>query len=86
MEAEDDPLGVRVGTFLMVMGLGAFVLFVTSDLASQVDYDYLFAALLLLGIGAGLRRKKTPPPSAGRFAMLRKLRDESKNKKKDRFK
>ncbi|MBE0670844.1 MAG: hypothetical protein IH588_09670 [Anaerolineales bacterium] len=78
----EDPLIVRVGTFFMVMGLGAFVLFVTSDIADQVDFDYLFIAMLLLGVGWGFRRKKAPPPPAGRFEYLRKLRNKNKGSEK----
>ena len=38
----EDPFGVRVGMFFMVMGAGAFILFVVSDLAKNPDFDYLF--------------------------------------------
>jgi hypothetical protein len=82
----EDPLIVRVGTFFMVMGLGAFVLFVTSDIADQVDFDYLFVAMLLLAVGWGFRRKKAQPPPAGRFESLRKMRDNAKNKNSDKSK
>ncbi|MBL8101622.1 MAG: hypothetical protein JNM02_03755 [Anaerolineales bacterium] len=80
----EDPLIVRVGTFFIVMGLGAFVLFVTSDIADQVDFDYLFIAMLLFGVGWGFRRKKAPPPPAGRFEYLRKLRENAGNRKKEK--
>ncbi|MCQ3936632.1 MAG: hypothetical protein DPW18_06250 [Chloroflexi bacterium] len=73
MEENDDPLIVRVGTFFMVLGAGSFLLFVTSDLADQVDFDYLFGAMLLLAIGWYFRRKKAPPPASGRFAGLKNL-------------
>lgn len=63
----------------MVMGFGAFILFVTSDIAEKVDFDYLFIAMLLIGIGWAMRRKKAPPPSAGRFSRVRGLL--RKNKK-----
>ncbi|WKZ34483.1 MAG: hypothetical protein QY332_12755 [Anaerolineales bacterium] len=66
-----DPILARVGTFFMVMGGGAFILFVTSDLADQVDFDYLFIAMLLIGIGWVFRRRKAPPPPAGRFSGIK---------------
>ncbi len=66
----------------MVLGLGAFVLFVTSDIAKQVDFDYLFVAMVLLAIGWTMRRKKAPPPPAGRFEYLRKLRNKNKGLEK----
>ncbi|MBI3152390.1 MAG: hypothetical protein HYZ21_09670 [Chloroflexi bacterium] len=81
MEDNGDPFIVRVGTFFMVMGLGAFVLFVTSDIADKADFDYLFIAMVLIFIGWSFRRKKAPPPSAGRFEYLRKMRENAKNKK-----
>jgi len=77
----EDPLIYRVGIFFYVIGGGAFVLFVTSDLAEKADFDFLFVALLMIGIGWMIRRGKTPPPSAGRFAWLNKQREERRKKK-----
>ncbi len=76
----DDPLIVRVGMFFYVVGGGAFVLFVASDLAKKADFDYLFMAILMIGIGWIFRRSKAPPPSAGRFAWWKKTREEAKRK------
>ncbi|MBL8088909.1 MAG: hypothetical protein JNJ43_01175 [Anaerolineales bacterium] len=70
----DDPFVVRVGTFFFVIGMGAFLLFVVSDLAEQVDFDFLFIAVLLIGIGWYMRRKKAKPPPAGRFAWIKNMR------------
>jgi hypothetical protein len=77
----DDPMIFRVGIFFYVIGGGAFILFVTSDLAEQADFDFLFVSLLMMGIGWMLRRGKAPPPSAGRFAWLNKQREERRKKK-----
>lgn len=77
---EDEPLIVRVGTFFMVLGFGAFILFVASDIADKTEFDYLFVAMLLIGIGWGFRSKKAPPPSAGRFSILRKKQNKDKKK------
>jgi hypothetical protein len=77
----EDPLIYRVGIFFYVIGGGSFVLFVTSDLAEQADFDFLFVALLMVGIGWMFRRKKAPPPSSGRFAWLNKQREEARKKK-----
>jgi hypothetical protein len=81
----DDPLIYRVGIFFYVIGGGAFLLFVASDLAEQADFDFLFISLLMIGIGWVFRRGKTPPPSAGRFAWLKKNREEAKKKKQERL-
>ncbi|KXK14653.1 MAG: hypothetical protein UZ14_CFX002001078 [Chloroflexi bacterium OLB14] len=68
----EDSFTVRVGTFFLMIGLGAFVLFVVSDIAEKVNFDYLFVAVLLIGIGWYMRRGKPKPPPAGRFAWIKK--------------
>jgi flagellar biosynthesis component FlhA len=80
----DEPLIFRVGTFFYVIGGGAFVLFVVSDFAEQADFDFLFMALVMIGIGWMIRRSKEPPPSAGRFAWWRKTVDEQKKKRQSK--
>jgi hypothetical protein len=82
----DDDLIIRVGTFFYVLGGGAFILFVVSDLARQADFDYFFIAVVLLSIGWVFRRRKPPPPSAGRFAYLRKMREDAKSRRADKSK
>jgi len=77
----EDPLIYRVGIFFYVIGGGAFIFFVVSDFAEQADFDFLFVALLMIGIGWMFRRGIKPPPSAGRFAWLNKQREEAKKKK-----
>jgi hypothetical protein len=77
----EEPLIYRVGMFFYVIGGGAFILFVTSDLAKRADFDYLFISLLMVGIGWMFRRGKPHPPSAGRFAWWKKTREEAKKKK-----
>lgn len=63
----DDPIEIRMGTFFVVMGAGLFLLFVMSDMADKVDFDYFFLGMVLMAIGFYFRRKKAPPPSSGRF-------------------
>lgn len=84
MEDSDDPLIVRVGTFFLILGAGSFLLFVTSDLADQVDFDYLFVSMLLFGIGSYFRRGKTPPPASGRFAGIKNFLSKRKNGGKEK--
>jgi hypothetical protein len=78
---DEEPIILRVGMFFYVIGGGAFILFVTSDIADQVDFDFLFLSLLMFGFGWYFRRGKAPPPSAGRFAGFKKWRENAKNKK-----
>jgi hypothetical protein len=77
----NDPFIVRVGTFFVVMGMGVFMLFVVSDIANEVDFDYLFIGMLLVGIGWMMRRSKAPPPSSGRFSGVRGFFGKSKKGK-----
>ena len=81
---DDEPLIYRVGMFFYVIGGGAFLLFVASDIADQVDFDYLFISLLMFGFGWYFRRGMAPPPSAGRFASFKKWRENAKNKKQQK--
>ena len=82
----EDPLIVRVGMFFYVIGGAAFVLFFASDMAKKADFDYLFISILLMGIGWMFRRKKAPPPSAGRFSWVNKQREEARKKKEEKAK
>jgi len=67
----DDPIEVRMGTFFVVMGMGVFLLFVVSDVADKVEFDYFFLSMILLGIGYYFRRKKARPPAANRFTWFK---------------
>jgi len=86
MENNEDPIIVRVGTFFLVMGIAVFLLFVTSDLADKVDFDYLFISVLLIFIGWYFRRGKAPPPSAGRFSYVNKSREDARKRKAEKLK
>lgn len=82
----DDSIGVRIGTFFLLIGVGAFVLFIASDLADKADFDYFFVAVLLIFVGWTLRRKKPPPPSAGRFAYIKSFRENARKKREEKLK
>ena len=82
----EDPFIVRVGMFFLVMGGGVFILFVASDLADQPDFDYLFVAMILIAIGWSMWRRKPPPPSAGRFSYIKKMRQGASQKREERSK
>jgi hypothetical protein len=86
MEENEDSLIIRIGTFFLVIGGGSFLLFVMSDIADKVDFDFLFIAMICIGIGYYLRRAKAPPPPAGRFEAFRKWRENAKNKKGEKAK
>ncbi len=71
----------RIGTFFLVIGVGFILLFIISDLAKTVYFDYFFIGLFFAGLGIFLRRKAEPLPPSGRFASWRKMRSKEKKDK-----
>ena len=76
----------RVGTFFVILGIFALIFFLASDFADQPDFDWLFAGLVLLGLGFFFRRRATPPPASDRFSSIRKMRESAKKRKEERAK
>lgn len=76
----------RIGTFLILLGIFALIFFLASDFASSPEFDWLFVGMVLMGLGIWLRRRAAPPPPAGRFGMLRKMREDAKKRKEGRAK
>jgi hypothetical protein len=66
---------IRIGTFLMLIGIGILILFLASEYAGQANFDYLFWAVLCVTAGIMLRRRKPPAPPSGRFGALRRFRN-----------
>ena len=48
----------RIGVFFLVTGAFLFILFVSSDIAQDPNFDFLFASMLALGVGWLFRRRK----------------------------
>ena len=82
-EIKQEDLWPRIGTFLMLLGLFAFILFLASDFSNQTDFDWLFGGLVLMAAGWFMRRRVPPPPSAGRFSGVRKVRESMKKRKQE---
>lgn len=76
----------RIGTFLILLGVFSFILFLASDFAKTPEFDWLFVGMVLMGIGFFFRRSAAPPPSAGRFGMVRKIREDAKKRKEEKAK
>ena len=76
----------RIGTFLIILGIFSLIFFLASDFADQPDFDWLFAGLVLLGLGFFFRRRATPPPASDRFSTIRKMRESAKKRKEEKAK
>jgi len=76
----------RISTFLILLGVFSLIFFLASDFANRPEFDWMFVGLVLVGIGIYLRRQAAPPPSAGRFGTVRKLREDAKKRKEERAK
>ena len=69
----------RIGTFFLLVGIGVFVIFMASDAAQQVAFNYLCWSLLLIIIGFVFRGqfKRSAAPS-GRFSLVKRLMPKAK--------
>jgi hypothetical protein len=69
----------RIGTFFLLVGIGLFVIFMASDAAQNVSFDYLCWSMILIIIGFGFRGqfKKSVAPS-GRFSLVKRLMPKAK--------
>ncbi|MDK1027931.1 MAG: hypothetical protein QGD88_09085 [Anaerolineae bacterium] len=81
---DEREITPRIGTFLFVLGIFLFILFMASDFADQPDFDLLVISLILLVVGIAFRRRAKAPPSSGRFNWIRKLREEAKKRKEEK--
>ncbi len=75
----------RIGTFFILLGVLALVIFIASDVGQETYFGFFFIAAILLVIGIIFKRMSAePPPSSKRFEGIRKIqkqRIEAKSKK-----
>jgi len=64
----------RVGTFLILIGVGSLVLFIASAGTGAANFDYLFWSMLTFIIGVFLHRRKPPAAPSKRFQVLKRLK------------
>jgi len=69
----------RIGTFFLLLGVGLFVLFMASEAAKKVTFDYFCGSLILIILGFVFRGqfKKSVAPS-GRFSIVKRLMPKAK--------
>ena len=71
----------RVGSFLMLIGVGILVLFIASAGSGAANFDYLFWCMLASILGFFLRRRRPPVPRSERFRILRGLHGSRRGRK-----
>jgi len=74
----------RIGTFLILVGIGLLLVFIGSYLASTPHFGYLFSSLIVLILGFLLRRRAQPRPSSGRLRVVRGIYDKSKERREQK--
>ena len=71
----------RIGSFLILGGIGVLMVFITYEVGGTAHYDIFFISLIIIYFGIRLRmRKRTDSPST-RLKSVRKLREKIKQKK-----
>ena len=77
-----SELGYRVGTFLMVVGIGLVVFFFLSESAGNPDFSFFCWGTISLTLAFVFRAqyKKSVDPS-GRFSIVKRLMPKSKEDK-----
>jgi len=71
---------IRMGSFFTVIGIGLMILFSITYFGNAPDFKYFFLGLLSIFVGWRLSRRKAPPPPSGRFATIRRMRENSKKR------
>ncbi|HUH98850.1 MAG TPA: hypothetical protein VLZ89_15930 [Anaerolineales bacterium] len=71
---------IRIGSFFTLIGLGLMILFAITYFGNAPDFKFFFFGLLSLFVGWRLSRRKAPPPPSGRFATLRRMRENSRKR------
>ncbi len=76
----------RMGTFFLVIGVWIFILFIASEFSKDVNFDYLFWAVLLATVGILMRSRREPKPRSERFSYVRRLRSRKHPEKAEKGK
>ncbi len=75
----------KFGIFFLLVGIALVALFVLSDMAEAVDFNYLLVGTLLLLLGIGLLITNPAPPteSSARFRLLKRIMDREEKEKEN---
>jgi hypothetical protein len=81
-----DGRVARIGTFFILVGGGFLCLFVLMLFGRQFQILYFLLAAASLFIGFRMRGQSAPPPSSGRFSVIRKTSEQFRKSKEAREK
>ena len=74
---------IRMGAFFTLIGIGLIIYFAATYLGNAPDFKYFFLGLISMFIGWRMSKRKAPPPPSGRFAYIRKMRENSKKRQEE---
>jgi hypothetical protein len=74
----------RLGTFFILIGLVALVLYAGSVISKDVKTNYLLASIVTLLVGFLLQRNKQPSDS-GRFSAIRRASANSRQRREEKM-
>ncbi|MDI6769971.1 MAG: hypothetical protein QMD04_09870 [Anaerolineales bacterium] len=74
----------RVGTFLILVGIGLSLMFTASYLGGEIKFNYLLYTLAAFGLGILLRRRAKRSDDSGRFRAVRGIYDKSKERREEK--
>jgi hypothetical protein len=72
---------LRIGTFFIFLGLGLLALFVLSVLSNEITLVYLLFSILALFLGLVFRQRKKEPVDNGRFGLIRRANERSRQRR-----
>ena len=72
----------RLGTFFILVGLAAMVLFVGSAMSKDTNPRYLLLAIVALSVGFLVQRNK-PTNDSGRFGAVRRANARRRQRRED---
>ena len=79
----DNGLRPRIGTFLILVGCAFLILFIGAISVREFHILYLILAIAASFLGFVLR-SSAPPPESTRFSSLRKVRQQSSQRRNER--
>jgi len=81
---QQPHLAPRIGSFLILVGIGVMLVFLGSYMAKVPHYNYLYAGLIILTLGILLRHRTRSHQPSGRFRVVRGIYERRKEKQEQK--